>query len=114
MLKISKGTVSTGTRQLEALGAIRKAWIPGERQGYFEVTEDLNKILIVCYNNLIKPKISASEGKLSIIKKDFYDSVKSNVIPSQHKESLEKRIKSLEKIHRRIIQSLPLIERIMR
>ena len=35
-LSISKGSVSTGTRQLLALGFIHKVWVQSERKDHFE------------------------------------------------------------------------------
>ena len=111
MLGISKGSASTGTRQLAAWGAIRKVWVPGERRDYYEVVEDLGQLIRGSYNNLIKPRIQSSKDRLGVLKVNLKEDIKSGVIPFEKKEMLEKRIKTLEKVHKRLFQFLPLAEK---
>ena len=111
MLGISKGSTSTGTRQLAAWGAIRKVWVPGERRDYYEVVEDLGQLIRGSYNNLIKPRIQSSKDRLTALKVNLKDDIKSGAIPFEKKEMLEERIKTLEKVHKRLFQFLPLAEK---
>ena len=111
MLGISKGSASTGTRQLAAWGAIRKVWVPGERRDYYEVVEDLGQLILGSYNNLLKPRIQASKGRLATLKVNLKEDIQSGAIPFKKKEILEKRLHSLEKVHKRLVQSLPLAEK---
>ena len=113
MLEISKGSVSTGTRQLASWGAIRKVWIPGERRDYYEVIEDIGQVIRGSYNNLIKPRIKSSKDRLAIIENKLNEDIKSEAIPLYKKEILEKRIKALEKIHNQIFRFTPIIEKII-
>lgn len=39
-LKVSRGSVSTNTRMLEQLGVIERVTRPGERQAYFQLSDD--------------------------------------------------------------------------
>ena len=44
-LGISKGSASTGVRQLEQWGAVRKVWIRGDRKDYYEANDWFGRIL---------------------------------------------------------------------
>ena len=113
MLGISKGSASTGTRQLAAWGAIRKVWVPGERRAYYEVVEDLGQLIRGSYNNLLKPRIQSSKDRLATLKVNLIEDIQSGAIPfKKKKEILEKRITSLQKVHKRMLQFLPLAEKI--
>ena len=111
MLGISKGSASTGTRQLASWGAIRKVWVPGDRRDYYEVVEDLGQLISVSYNNLLKPRIKSSKDRLATLKVNLKEDIKSGVIPLEKKDVLEGRMQSLEKIHKRLSRFLPLAEK---
>ena len=111
MLGISKGSVSIGTRQLASWGAIRKVWIPGNRRDFYEVVEDLGQLIRGSYNNLIKPRIQSSRERLAALKVNLKEDIQSGAIPLEKKDVLEERIKSLEKVHKRMFQFLPLAEK---
>ena len=111
MLGISKGSASTGTRQLAAWGAIRKVWVPGERRDYYEVVEDLGQLIRGSYNNIIKPKIRSSKERLASLKTCLDEDIKSGALPTEKEEMLQGRIQSLEKVHKRLFQFLPLAEK---
>ena len=111
MLGISKGSASTGTRQLASWGAIRKVWFPGDRRDYYEVVEDLGQLIRGSYNNLLKPRIKSSKDRLALLKVNLEEDIQSGAITIEKKEVLEKRIQSLEKVHKRLFQFLPLAEK---
>ena len=113
MLGISKGSASMGTRQLASLGAVRKVWIPGDRRGFYKIIEDLGLLIRGSYNNLIKPKIESSKNRLDVLKSNLGEDFKSGSLPLDKKEILQERINELEKIHNRVSQYLPLIEKIV-
>ena len=92
-------------------GALRKVWIPGERRDYYEVVEDLGQLIRGSYNNLIKPRIQSSKDRLAALKVNLTEDIKSGAIPFEKKEVLEERIKTLEKLHKRLFQFLPLAEK---
>ena len=111
MLGISKGSASTGTRQLASWGAIRKVWVPGDRRDYYEVVEDLGQLIRGSYNNLLKPRIKSSKDRLAVLKVNLKEDIKSGAIPLEKKDVLEGRMQSLEKIHKRLSKFLPLAEK---
>ena len=53
-LSISKGSVSTGTRQLLTLGFIRKVWLQEERKDYFEAVLELGEMVRTAYDQIFK------------------------------------------------------------
>jgi len=111
MLGISKGSASVGTRQLVSWGAIRKVWIPGNRRDYYEVVEDLGQLVRGSYSNLLKPRIQSSKDRLAILKFNLKEDIQSGAMPLEKKDVFEKRIQSLEKIHKRLFQFLPIAEK---
>jgi DNA-binding transcriptional regulator GbsR (MarR family) len=113
MLGISKGSASMGTRHLASWGALRKVWIPGERRDYYEVVEDLGQLIRGSYNNLIKPRIQSSKDRLAALKVNLKEDIQSGAIPYEKKEVLQERIKTLEKVHKRLFQFLPLAEKFL-
>ena len=110
MLGISKGSASMGTRQLASWNAIRKVWVPGERRDYYEVVEDLGQLVRRSFNNLV-PRIQSSKKKLDTLKVKLKEDIQSGAIPLKKKEILEERITSLQKVHKRLFQFLPLAEK---
>ncbi len=111
MLGISKGSLSTGTRQLASWGAIRKVWIPGDRRDYYEVVEDLGQLIRGSYYNLLKPRIKSSKDILDTLKVNLKEDIKLGAIPLEKKDVLESRMQALEKIHKRFSRFLPLAEK---
>src|SRR5256885_16551818 len=64
LLGISKGSASTGTRQLTSWGAIRQVWIPGDRRDYYEVVAEVGKLIRGCFTDRIKPRLTSSQNRL--------------------------------------------------
>jgi HTH-type transcriptional regulator, glycine betaine synthesis regulator len=64
LLGISKGSASTGTRQLAAWGGIRQVWVMGERRDHFEAEPDLAHLLRSGYVDFLKPKLVSSQKRL--------------------------------------------------
>ena len=112
MLGISKGSASMGTRHLASWGAVRKVWVPGERRDFYEV-EDLGQLMRGSYNNLIKPKVQSSKYKLSVLKENLNQDIQSGIFPYEKKTILEERVETLEKLHKRLFQFLPIIEKFL-
>ena len=94
-------------------GAIRKVWVPGDRRDYYEVVEDLGQLIRGSYNSLIKPRIQSSKDRLAALKVNLKEDIQSGAIPFEKKEMLEERIKTLEKVHKRLFQFLPIAEKFL-
>ena len=63
------------------------------------------------YNNLLKPRIQSSKDRLATLKVNLKVDIQSGAIPLEKKEVLVERIISLEKVHKRLFQFLPLAEK---
>ena len=66
-LSISKGSVSTGTRQLLALGFIRKVWVQSERKDHFEAVLELGDMLRSAYDRIFKVRAQNAERRLDAV-----------------------------------------------
>ena len=77
------------------------------------MVEDLGQLIRGSYNNLIKPRIQSSKNRLAALKVNLKEDIQSGAIPFEKKEMLEERIKTLEKVHKRLFQFLPLAEKFL-
>ena len=68
LLSLSKGSASTGTRQLSSWGAVKQVWVPGDRRLYFEAVRDLGDLLRGAYRDFVRPRFAASERRMRDIK----------------------------------------------
>ena len=73
--------------------------------------EDLGQLIRGSYNNLIKPRLQSSKDRLATLKVNLKEDIQSGAIALEKKEVLEERIQSLEKVHKRLFQFLPLAEK---
>ena len=64
-LSISKGSVSTGTRQLLALGCIQKVWQQEERKDHFEAVLELGDLVRSAYDQIFKVRAENAERRLT-------------------------------------------------
>ena len=67
-LSISKGSVSTGTRQLLALGFIQKVWLQGERKDYFEAVIELGEMAQMAYERIVKHRTQEAERRFDSLR----------------------------------------------
>ena len=58
-LGISKGSASTGVRQLEQWGAVRKIWVRGDRKDYYEANDWFGRILKNAILDTVGTKLAA-------------------------------------------------------
>lgn len=114
MLGVSKGSASTSTRQLVTFNAIRKVWIAGDRQDYYEVVEDLGYFIRSGYANLLKPRFESSKNRLTSISSKLQKDITSGAIQKENREILEIRIKTLNNLHDRITKFLPLLDKLLK
>lgn len=57
-LGISKGSASTGVRQLAQWNAVRKVWVKGDRKDYYEANDWLGKILKNAASDMVGKKLA--------------------------------------------------------
>ena len=63
-LGISKGSASTGVRQLEQWEAVRKVWVRGDRKDYWEASDWFGKILRKALFDTVAEKLNAYSDML--------------------------------------------------
>ena len=111
-LSISKGSVSTGTRQLLALGCIHKVWLQEERKDYFEAVLELGDLVRSAYDRIFKVRAENAErridGMMGSLAEDADD-----LSPEEH-ALIKERLERLVKLQRRAKQFLPLLERLIK
>jgi DNA-binding transcriptional regulator GbsR (MarR family) len=64
-LGISKGSASTGVRQLEQWSAVRKVWVRGDRKDYYEANDWFGQILKNAVLDAVGKRIASSAALLS-------------------------------------------------
>ena len=70
VLGISKGSASTGVRQLEQWNAVRKVWVKGDRKDYYEANDWLGRILKNALLDTVGQKLTSCASLLDQIKAD--------------------------------------------
>ena len=112
-LSISKGSVSTGTRQLAGWQAIRQVWIPGDRRDYFEAVGDMRQLLESVYRNFLRQNLEKGSRQLEELKKTLDTERQSGVVTSEEYDFCKTRLETLCKFEGRLNLLLPLAEKMM-
>ena len=110
-LSISKGSVSTGTRQLAGWQAIRQVWIPGDRRDYFEAIGDIRQLLESVYRNFLRQNMEKGSRRLEDLKKTLDTERDSGGVTSDEYDFCKARLETLGKFEGRLSLLLPLAEK---
>ena len=70
-LGISKGSASTGVRQLEQWGAVRKVWVKGDRKDYYEASDWFGQILKNAVLDMVGKKMASYASLLEEVNSDL-------------------------------------------
>jgi len=70
-LGISKGSASTGVRQIEQWGGVRKVWIKGDRKDYYEASDWFGRILKNAILDTVGKKMSGYSSLLDEVEEDL-------------------------------------------
>ena len=111
-LSISKGSVSMGTRQLLALGFIRKVWLQQERKDYFEAVLELGNLIRSAYDSIFKVRAQNAERRLEDMKETLEEE-KNGLSPEDY-ALIKERLQRLVKFKKRAKQFLPLLEKLIK
>ena len=111
-LSISKGSVSTGTRQLLALGCIHKVWLQEERKDYFEAVLELGDLVRSAYDRIFKVRAENAERRIDGMMKSLAEDA--DDLSSEEHALIKERLERLVKLQRRAKQFLPLLERLIK
>lgn len=94
-LKLSKGSISVNIRTLERYGVVRKVWVKGTRQDYYEAEYDIAKVIIHRAKAMVQNRFSEIDEMIRFA---------TEALPSLHpdsdseKEAIEVFKTKLEKI----------------
>jgi len=96
-LGISKGSASTGVRQLAQWNAVRQVWVRGDRRDYYEANDWLGQIVRNVLIDTVGKKLSTSTSLLDELKLEFNGASD----PSQDgdRKFIEDRIQHLRSFH---------------
>ena len=78
VLGISKGSASTGVRQLEQWGAVRKVWIKGDRKDYYEANEWVGRVIRNAVSETVGKKLAAYATLLDELESQIPDEKNGN------------------------------------
>ena len=94
-LKVSKGNISLNIRTLEEWGAVKSVWVKGSRKDYYEVEQDIKKVVANKLKSSMDKRITQVSGMLDEFKeiiasaeKEFTDDEKK--IAKKYKEQVKK------------------------
>lgn len=107
-LAISKGSVSQGLKLLRSLGAVRTAYVPGDRRDRFIAETELRKLMSGLLREQIAPHLASGEERLSRIGKLM------STVPTNKREELKNRVGKLKAWHSKARLLLPLIQKVVR
>jgi HTH-type transcriptional regulator, glycine betaine synthesis regulator len=113
LLGISKASASTGTRQLAAWGGIRQVWVHGERRDHFQVEAELNRMLRSCYEDLVKPRLEASERRLSRLAATLEEDLSQGSISPEEYKLCAERLKKVTQVQKKLQSFVPLAEKFL-
>jgi len=113
ILNISKGSASTGTRQLSQWGAIRQIWISGDRRDYYEVVADLVEFIRASYQNYVRPRLHATTLRLDSLTSSLDEDAARGLLTPDELRLCSERIKALARIQGKLRLVLPMAEKLM-
>ncbi len=108
-LGLSKGSVSQGIRALRAVGAIRRAKMPGDSRDHFEPETELRKLVGGFLQESIQPQLDDSDRRLAALRAQL-DGV--GAAPARRK-ILQARFDKLARWHRQGRAVLPWITKFL-
>ena len=112
-LSISKGSASTGTRQLAAWQAIKQVWILGDRRDYFQATGDIRELLEAIYKSYFKTKLEKGGRKLQSLGTTLEDERRQGGLTEAQYQFFKTRLTSIGRMESRIQQVLPIAEKLL-
>ena len=101
-----------GTRQLLALGFIRKVWLQQERKDYFEAVLELGDLIRSAYDSIFKVRAQNAERRLEDMKETLAEE-KNDLSPEEY-ALIKERLQRLVKLKKRAKQFLPLLEKLIK
>lgn len=113
ILGISKGSASTGTRQLSRWGAIRQVWLAGDRRDYYEVVADLAEFIRASYQNYVRPRLHATSLRIESLTSSLDDDAAKGALTPEELKLCTQRIQALARIQGKLRTILPFAEKLL-
>ena len=112
-LGISKGSASTGVRQLEQWGAVRKVWVKGDRKDYYEAGDWFGNIFKNAVMDTFGKKMASYNSLLNEVETDLSE------LPAGsdgEKQFIADRIKQMRSFQKRAaeIWGSPLLRKLLK
>ena len=114
VLGISKGSASTGTRQLASWGAVKQVWVQGDRRDFYEVLADLGTLLQGGFNDYFKTRLHSSQSRINGMELSLQEELESGDVTKEDYKFCLQRITQLTRLHRKIKLLTPLAEKLMK
>ena len=111
-LALSKASVSTGTRQLLALGFVRKVWKRDQRRDYFEAEIEIWGLMSMAYERVIKIRAHEAKRQLSMVQETL--GAERGSMSDEEYTLVKERLDNLEKFKSRAKRFMPLIEKLIK
>jgi len=111
-ISLSKGSISTGTRQLLSLGCIRKVWLQEERKDHFVAVLELGDLVRSAYGSIFKVRADNAERRLKELIETLAE--EKNDLSKEDHAIIKDRLQRLVKLQKRAHQFLPIIERLIK
>jgi DNA-binding transcriptional regulator GbsR (MarR family) len=100
LAEISKGSASQGTRQLLAMGLIRKKWMREEKRDFFEAVPNPEEALKNLYQNILKSRLENSQDKMQEFTQTL-ETEKSELTPKEVNH-IRIQLKKLDQLRKKI------------
>jgi DNA-binding transcriptional regulator GbsR (MarR family) len=113
LLGISRTSVSRGTRQLRAWGAIRQASVLGDRRDYYVLVEDIGAVVRGTYKEFLKPRVQDSWRHLDALMASLEKEQAEGVITREEFKTCGERLRILCRLQKRLQAAAPLVERLL-
>lgn len=109
-LEISSGSVSQGLRQLRSLGAVRTAYVAGDRRDHYVAETDLRKLVSSFLRGNIEHHLLSGQERLS-----YLDSLMSRneSLQSTTRQFLEERVETLRAWNEQARAILPIVIQVL-
>lgn len=106
-LHLSKGAVSQGLRLLRSFGAVRTAYVPGDRRDHFTAERELRKLVSGYLQEKVVPHLRSGDERLKVIRALVAET------NGGARKVLQERVAQLSRWHRRAEQIIPLLLRVL-
>ncbi len=102
-LRVSSGSASQGLRLLSSIGAVKVAYVPGDRRDCYVAETGLRRIAAGFFRVYVAPKLCDQDGRLARLEELLEE------LPPSKRSLLEKRIQTLQDWRRKAGACVPMV-----